>query len=84
MWHGAARKPDGVDFVWNSKISSFPQNPLSTALMVFLYLIGGAVGDALAVARRWRVYYSHMTKPSLRNQILDARRDRSGQRRFSA
>ena len=27
----AARKPDGIDFVGNSKISSFPQNPHPTA-----------------------------------------------------
>jgi len=27
----AARKPDGIDFIGNSKISSFPQNPHPTA-----------------------------------------------------
>jgi hypothetical protein len=29
----AARKPDGVDFVGNSKISSFPQNPSPTSVL---------------------------------------------------
>src|SRR5215470_7862566 len=31
------RKPHGIDFVWNSKISSFRQNPHLTALVVLLY-----------------------------------------------
>src|SRR5713101_1570245 len=33
----AARKPDGIDFVGNSKISSFRQNPPPTALLWYLY-----------------------------------------------
>src|SRR5712671_5621659 len=34
----AARKPDGIDFVWNSEISSFPQNPPPTALYGIIIL----------------------------------------------
>ena len=46
------RRPHSIDFVWNSKISSFRQNPHLTALIVLLYRL--PVGHGLTCPGRRR------------------------------
>src|SRR5258708_5033761 len=49
---GSPRKTDGIDFVGNSKISSFPQNPLSLSRKYYI-----AVCALLRLSRLSRKYY---------------------------